>query len=248
MDEQAAPPTAERALPKRFSPWRLLPLALLVLALAAAYALDVGSYLTIEALRANRGRLLAWVDRHDVLAPAVYVAVYAVAIVVVPPSGAAMTVAGGFIFGVVAATGFVVIGATAGATVLFLVAKTSLGDWLRARAGPGLRKMEAGFRENELSYMLVLRLIPLFPFWLVNLAPAFLGVRLSTFVVGTFFGIVPGTAVFALCGAGLGTLLDAGGDISLEGVLTPEIVLGLVGLAALVLLPVGYKKWKARKG
>jgi uncharacterized membrane protein YdjX (TVP38/TMEM64 family) len=94
--------------------------------------------------------------------------------------------------------------------------------------------------------MLVLRLVPLFPFWLVNLAPAFLGVRLRTFVVGTFLGIIPGTAVFAVFGAGLGSILDANQDLSLSGVLTPEIVGALLGLALLALAPVVYKKIKAR--
>lgn len=245
-DERTDPPQSGDTPRTPFSPLRLLPLGLLALAAAIAYALDLGSYLTLDALRANRGRLLAWVDGHAALAAAAYIAAYALFIIILPPSGAAMTVIGGFVFGAAVGSVLVVLAATAGATGLFLVAKTSLGDWLRARAGPAMKRMEVGFRENELSYMLVLRLIPLFPFWLVNLAPAFLGVRLATFVIGTFFGIIPGTVAFSLFGAGLGGVLDAGGGISLEGVLTPEIVFGLVGLAGLALLPVAYKKLRSR--
>lgn len=226
--------------------WRLLPVVLLALAAAAFFASGLHRYLTFEALRANRGELLAWVDAHAFMAALVFVAVYAAGIVLLPPSGTLMTVTGGFVFGAVIGTSLVVVGATAGATALFLVARFALGDWLRERAGAGIQRMRAGFRENELSYMLVLRLVPLFPFWLVNLAPAFLGVRLRTFVVGTFFGIVPGTAVFAVFGAGLGSILDANQDLSLAGVLTPEIVGALLGLALLALAPVVYKKIRAR--
>ena len=95
----------------------------------------------------------------------------------------------------------------------------------------------------------MLRLIPLFPFFVVNLVPAFLGVRLRTYVIGTALGIIPGSFVFASIGAGLGTLFDmtTGGEVELSGVLTPEIVTALVGLAALSLLPVAYKKYKARR-
>lgn len=231
---------------KRGLAWRLLPVVLLALAAAAFFASGLHRYLTFETLRAHRGELLAWVNAHALLAAIVFVAVYAAGIVLLPPSGTLMTVTGGFVFGAVAGTGLVVVGATAGATALFLVARFALGDWLRERAGAGIQRMRAGFRENELSYMLVLRLVPLFPFWLVNLAPAFLGVRLRTFVVGTFLGIIPGTAVFAVFGAGLGSILDANQDLSLAGVLTPEIVGALLGLALLALAPVVYKKFKAR--
>ena len=226
--------------------WRLLPVVLLALVAAAFFASGLHRYLTFEALRAHRGGLLAWVDANAFLAALVFVAVYAAGIVLLPPSGTLMTLTGGFVFGAAAGTGLVVIGATAGATALFLVARFALGDWLRKRAGAGIQRMRAGFCENELSYMLVLRLVPLFPFWLVNLAPAFLGVRLRTFVLGTFFGIIPGTAVFAVFGAGLGGILDANQELSLAGVLTPEIVGALIGLALLALAPVVYKKIKAR--
>lgn len=226
---------------------RLLPIVVLVIAAMVFFGFDLHQNLTFEALRANRTQLLAWIDHNYLVAAAAFIAVYAAGIVFVPPSGSAMTVAGGFLFGALSGAICVVLGATIGATVLFLVAKLSVGDFLRARAGPGIRKMEAGFRENELSYMLVLRLVPLFPFWLVNLAPAFLGVSLRTFVIGTFFGIIPGTAVYAIFGAGLGSVFDANQEISLKGVVTPEILAGLIGLGLLSLVPVAYKRYKAHR-
>ncbi|HEX7006901.1 MAG TPA: VTT domain-containing protein, partial [Alphaproteobacteria bacterium] len=146
-----------------------------------------------------------------------------------------------------AGTVFAVIGATAGATVLFLAARTALGETLRARAGPALKRMEDGFRRNGLSYLLVLRLVPIFPFWLVNLVPAFLNVPLRVYLLGTFVGIIPGTAVFAGVGNGLGALLAECRMPDLGVVFRPEILLPLLALAALALVPVLYRRWQARR-
>ena len=176
-----------------------------------------------------------------------FIGIYAAATALSLPGGAVLTVTGGFLFGGLIGTFWVVLAATIGATAVFLVAKTALGDSLRRKAGPFLKRMEAGFQENALSYLLVLRLIPLFPFFIVNLVPAFLGVGLRTYVIGTFVGIIPGSFVFASVGAGLGSLLDQPGELSLAGVVTPEIVIALVGLSLLSLLPVAYKKLAARR-
>ena len=230
-----------------FSWKRLLPLVVLAAGAGLFFGFGLDDYLSLETLRDNRMDLVTWVDSNTLVAILSFVVIYGLAIVFLPPSGTVMTVTGGFIFGAVAGTLTVVVGATLGATALFLAAKHALGDVLRARAGPALRKMEAGFRENELNYMLVLRLIPLFPFWLVNIAPAFLGVSLRTYVIGTFFGIVPGTAVYAAFGAGIGSILDSDQELTLAGVLEPKIIAGLIGLALLALVPVVYKKYKKRK-
>jgi len=140
-----------------------------------------------------------------------------------------------------------VIGATIGATLLFLIAKTSIGDYLLEKAGPGLKKIQAGFAENALSYLFVIRLIPIFPFFLVNLAPAFAGIPLRVYFIATFFGIMPATFVYALIGAGLGSVFDRGEAFTPGSVMTPEIMGALAGLAVLAMLPVAYKKLKARK-
>jgi len=157
-----------------------------------------------------------------------------------------LTITGGFLFGSIVATVLVVVAATLGATLVFLIARSALGDPLRARAGPFLQRMEAGFQEDAFNYLLVLRLIPIFPFWIVNLVPAFLGVPLRTYVLGTSIGIIPGSFVFASVGAGLGSVLDSGQAFSPASVLTPQVVIALVGLALLALLPVAYRKWKGR--
>jgi uncharacterized membrane protein YdjX (TVP38/TMEM64 family) len=237
----AAPPQA------RFSLGRLWPLAALALAIVAVLALDLDRYLTLEALRDHREALSGFVAANVVLAALMFVVIYAAVIALSVPGGAVLTITGGFMFGSILGTILVVVAATLGATLVFLVAKTALGDPLRARAGPFLQRMGAGFQENAFNYLLVLRLIPLFPFWIVNLVPAFLGVPLRTYVLGTFIGIIPGSFVYATVGAGLGSVLDSGQAFSPASVLTPQIIVALLGLAVLALLPVGYRKWKGRR-
>ena len=223
-------------------------MAALLLALVGLFLFGPDNATLFEALRTHREKLLALVAEYAVIAELVYALVYAVAIAFSIPGGAMMTIIGGFLFGPLRTTLYVVVAATVGATALFLVARSAVGDRLRARAGPWLTKMEAGFQDNAMSYLLVLRLVPLFPFFVVNLVPAFLGVSLRTYVIATFFGIIPGTFVFALAGGGLGSALDASGDFSVSAVLTPEVVAALVGLALLALVPVIYKKFRGRHG
>jgi uncharacterized membrane protein YdjX (TVP38/TMEM64 family) len=228
--------------------WRLAPLLVLLALIAAVFASGLDRYLTFEALREHRQALLAVVEANVLFAALGFVVVYAAAIALSVPGGAVLTMTGGFLFGVVIGSALSVTGATIGATVVFLIAKTALGDPLRARAGPWLARMEAGFRENALSYLLFLRLIPVFPFWLVNLVPAFLGVPLATFVVATLIGIIPGSVVYTSVGNGLGAVFDRGDTPDLGIIFTPEILLPILGLAVLALLPVAYKKWRARQG
>jgi uncharacterized membrane protein YdjX (TVP38/TMEM64 family) len=225
---------------------RWLPVAALLAGAALFFGFGLHENLGFEALREHRMELLSWIEARPALAALLFVGIYAAAIVFLPPSGTVMTVFGGFLFGVYWGTALVVVGATLGATLFFLVARYSIGDLLRRRAGPALRRLEAGFRDDALSYMLTLRLIPVFPFWLVNLAPALLAVPLRTYVVGTAIGIVPATAVYAVFGDGLGAILDRNDEVSLTAVITPEILAGLVGLGLLSLLPVIYKKIKGR--
>jgi uncharacterized membrane protein YdjX (TVP38/TMEM64 family) len=225
---------------------RLVPLAVLGLGIALFFALGLDKYVTFEVLRQNRNVLMAYVAGMPVKAVLLYVLAYAAATAFSLPGGAVLTLTGGFLFGTVVGTAATVVGATIGATALFLAARTALGDLLRAKAGPFLQKMEAGFKENALSYLLVLRLIPAFPFFIVNLVPAFLGVPLATYVVGTFLGIIPGTFVFASIGAGLGSIFDSMQEVSLKGALTPQVIVALVGLAVLSLIPVAYKRLKNR--
>jgi len=226
---------------------RLVPLAILLAAIVAFFALGLHRYLSFEVLRQHREELLALVDRHPFLAPLAFIGLYALVIALSVPGGAVLTIAGGFLFGIVASSIYVVVAATVGATVVFLIAKTALGDMLRAKAGPRIRRMEEGFREDAFNYLLVLRLIPIFPFWLVNIVPAFLGVGVGTYVLGTFLGIIPGSVVYASVGNGLGAVFDAGETPDLGIIFEPAILGPIVGLALLALLPIVYRKYRARK-
>jgi uncharacterized membrane protein YdjX (TVP38/TMEM64 family) len=226
---------------------KLIPLAFIGAGIAAFFALGLNKYLTFDQLRQHRGELTAFVDSMPVIAVALFIVVYAGVVALSVPGAAIMTLTGGFLFGIWEGTAAVVVGATVGASALFLAARYVLGDSLRAKAGPWLSKMEAGFNEDALSYLLVLRLIPAFPFFIVNLVPAFLGVSLRTFVIATLVGIIPGTFVFASIGAGLGSIFDSAQEFSLKGALTPQVVTALVGLAVLSLVPVVYKRIKARR-
>ena len=227
---------------------RLWPVAALLLALILLYLFGPDNATLFDALRSNREKMLSLVAEYALIAELVFAVVYAVAIAFSIPGGAMMTIIGGFLFGPLRTTLYVVVAATLGATALFVVARVAIGNRLRPRAGPWMAKMEAGFQDNAMSYLLVLRLVPLFPFFIVNLVPAFLGVGLRTYVIATFFGIIPGTFVFALAGNGLGSALDASDDFSISAVLSPDIVAALVGLAVLALTPVLYKKFRGRHG
>ena len=232
----------------RFPLRRLWPLALIAAGVAAFFALGLGDRLSLDTLARNRVELAALVAEAGPGAPVAFILVYTIVVALSLPGAAVMTIAGGFLFGPFWGTLWVVIGATAGATLLFLAARTSVGEPLRARAGPALSRMAEGFRADAFSYMLFLRLVPAFPFFLVNLAPAFLGVSLRTFVLATAIGIVPGSFVYANVGAGIGAVLDAGGTITLKGVLGPTTLTALVGLALLALLPAAARRWRARRG
>ena len=225
---------------------RWLPLLLVAAAVIAFFALGLQRYLTFQSLAEHREWLLQAVARLGIFAPLVFIGIYAALVAVSIPLGAIMTLTGGFLFGTWLGGLYSVVAATLGATILFLIASTSLGELMRRRAGALLRKVEAGFRENAASYFFILRIVPLFPFWFVNLVPALLGMRLITYVLVTFFGIAPATFVYAGLGAGLGAVIESGQAPDL-GIIFQARVLGpLIALAALACVPVIYK-WHTRR-
>lgn len=226
---------------------RLLVVAAMTAAIFAMLKLTGAlDHLSFAALARNRDWLAAQVAALGLAAPLLFIVLYAACTALSLPTGLLLSTLGGFLFGTVWGGLSILVGATLGASVLFLAARTVLGDALRTRAGPFLQKLEAGFRKDELSYMLVLRLVPLFPFWLVNLAPAFLGVRLSSFVIGTFLGIIPGTFVYASVGTGLGAILEGGGTPDGSVILQPRVLLPIACLAILALIPVVTKRLRNR--
>jgi uncharacterized membrane protein YdjX (TVP38/TMEM64 family) len=140
----------------------------------------------------------------------------------------------------------VVIAATLGATGIFLAARTGLGEPLRARASGWLKRLEKGIEENAVSFMLTMRLVPAVPFFVANLAPAFLGVPLRTYVWTTLLGIIPGTAVYASVGAGLGAVFAAGERPDLSIIFSWPVLGPLLGLSALSALPMAVRLIRGR--
>jgi len=226
----------------------MLPLLLLLGLLGLAYALGWHQALSWPALAARRMALQDAVAARPVAAALAYVALYGAAVAVSVPGAVVITVAGGLLFGTALGAALAVAGATIGAVLVFLVARSAAGPFLAARAGPWLERLRPEMERDGFHYLLALRLIPVLPFWLVNLAPALLGMRLAPFALATFLGIIPGTAVFASIGAGVGHVLDAGDTPDLSLILSPPVLLPLLALAALSLLPPLWKRWKSRHG
>lgn len=227
--------------------WRVVLLAVFVGGFVSFFAFDLHSYVTFDTLKQNRQWLMGQVDENRLVTTLAFIAIYAAIAGFSLPGAAVTSITGGFLFGLWFGTVWNVIGATTGATLLFLAARTVFADILHAKAGPWLKKVETQFQENAFSYLLFLRLVPVFPFFAVNLVPAFLGVSLRTFVVTTFVGIIPGGFVYTSFGAGLGAIFDRGDAFSASQAVTPEIVVGLVGLSVLSLLPIAVKMWRAKR-
>ncbi len=234
-------PTAKSPLKKN------LPLIGLVIAAALAYW-QFGSYLSFQTLADNREALINWRDSNYLIAALTYIALYIAVVGFSIPGGVFLTLGGGFLFGAIFGTFFTVVGATIGATAIFLAAKTGLGNALQAKLGGNgegrMAKMQAGLKENEISYLFLMRLVPAVPFWFANLAPAFLGVSLSAYLFTTFFGIIPGTAVYTWVGSGLGEVFAQGGTPNLGIIFEWQILGPILALSALSILPIILKKFR----
>ena len=226
---------------------RLLPAGLLLAGLAAFFALGLHHYFTFDYLHQHRMGLIDWVAANGLLAALAFIGIYTVVTALSLPAASIVTLVGGFLFGTVLGTIWAVIGATIGAIAVFLAARSAFSALLRSKAGSALARLEAGFKRDAFSYLMFLRLVPVFPFWLVNLAAAFLGVNLRTYAVATFFGIIPGTTVFSAVGAGLGSVFEKGEKPDLGIIFSPPILLPILALAALSLAPILYRRFKERR-
>ncbi len=237
---------------------RLWPVGLLVLVVVAVVASGATRYLSLQQLAASRGALADFVSAHFAAALAAYAATYVCLALFSIPGGLLMTMTGGFLFGPWVGAPATIVSATTGASLLFLVARSSIGEFLRVRAGPKIARLRAGFAEDAVSYLLFLRLTPLFPFPLVNLAPALLGVKFRTFVWTTLVGITPGAFAYSLAGSGLESVLEAqeaayrtcmaaartdcGALFNLRHLVTRELILSLAAVGVLALAPVLLKR------
>jgi len=209
----------------------------IAVAIGAFFYLDLGRFLSLDALKQNRDQLLAFTEANYFAAVALFILVYIGVTGLSLPGAVILTLAGGFLFGSVSATMFVNIGATTGATLAFLAARYLLRDWVEQKFGNTLGPIQAGFSKNAFNYLMTLRLIPLFPFFLVNMVSGLTRVSLGTYVAATAIGIIPGSFVFAYAGRQLGSIN------SLKEIASPNVLLAFTLLGLLALAPVLYKKF-----
>jgi len=220
---------------------RFWPLAILLAALVGAWASGLLQEISWAGLAHNEAALTTWVASHPLAAPALYIAVYAIAVAVCLPEAAVFTVAGGLLFGTMAGGALAVIGSTLGAIALFLAARYHLADAMADHAGTFFDRVRRRLERDGFLYLLAVRLVPVFPFWLVNLAAALCGMRLLPYAAATLIGIIPGTFVYASIGAGVGSVLAVGGKPDLAVIFSAKVLGPLIALAALSLLPVGWR-------
>ena len=242
---------------------RLLPVAILAVLAGFLLLSDWHSQLSLETLVRERMAIDAFVAEHRLAALAIYMLVYVVVVALSVPGAVWLTLAGGILFGALVGTIATVIGATIGATIIFKVAQSAIGEGLLRRAGPRAAKVAEGIRADAFHYLLFLRLVPAFPFFLVNLAAALVAMPLSTFVAATLIGIIPATFAFSLAGAGLDSVIAAQAAsyqaclaagrtdcriiIDPAQVLTPQLLAALVALGVIALVPVVVRRWRAHR-
>ncbi len=247
----------------RLSVRRWLPLAAIVAVAIVAIAVGWERILSFETLVRHHSAIHSFIVAHRIAAVAAYLALYIAVVAMSLPGGLILTLTGGVLFGGLVGAAAAVVGATAGATIIFLIAKSAFGEHLVRRAGPLAERLAEGFRADAFHYLLFLRLVPVFPFFLVNLVPALAGVRLRTYVVATGIGIIPATFTFAFVGAGLDSVLRAQGaiyhacvaaggagcrlDFDLRAAVTPDLLGALAALGVFALIPVVMKRWRARR-
>ena len=242
---------------------RFVPLALLACLVVAVYLTGWHRTLSLDTVAMVHDTYQAVIAQHWWLTLLGYVGFYAAAVALMLPGALWLTFAGGSMFGWLAGGAAAVAGATTGASIVFWIARTAASEVLIARCGSYMARAQAGFRENALSYMMFLRLVPAFPFFIVNLVPAILGIPFRTYLTGTFFGIMPATFAFASIGAGFDSVVAAAKAeqaaclatktvaecplaIHLKTLVTIEMKIAFVLLPIVALIPIVVKKWRRR--
>lgn len=228
---------------------KLLPLGVIILAAIVGFIL-LRDYLTFESLRDNREALLAWRDNNYVLAALVFVSVYIAIVAFSLPGALIASLTGGFLFGVFPGALFNILSATIGAVMIFQAARMGLGDHLSRKldgAGGMVGKIKLGLDENEISFLLLMRFIPAFPFFVANLVPALVGTGLQRFMWTTFIGIIPGGFVYTWVGSGLGEVFARGETPNLGIIFEWQILGPILGLCVLSLMPVVVKKFRKKE-
>ncbi|HEY2660376.1 MAG TPA: VTT domain-containing protein [Caulobacteraceae bacterium] len=225
---------------------RFGPLVLVILAVTAAFASGLTRHLSIHELRERRGLLAAYVLAHPLLSLGGYVGVYILVVALSLPVALVMTLTGGLLFGPWLGGGAAAVSCTLGSAVIFLICRTAVGDALRGRAGSMIDRVEKGIQRDAFAYVAALRLIPVAPFWLINLALGFVNIPLRTFVVATFVGVLPVSLVYAGIGSSLNQVFAKGAKANLHALLHPSVMIPLIGLALLALVPIVARRIRRR--
>lgn len=228
---------------------RHAPLAVILIAAVVGY-FTLGDYLTFDTLADNREALLAFRDANYLALAGIFVAVYVSIVAFSLPGAAVASVTGGFLFGLALGTVFNVTAAVIGASAIFLAARWGLGRTLAAKmdASEGtLKKFKTGLHEHEINVLLLIRLVPVVPFFVANLLPALVGVRFINFLWTTAIGIIPGSLVFTWIGVGLGEVFDRGERPDLSLLWEPQVIGPILGLCALAALPILIKTVRGKK-
>lgn len=253
MSDAVVPPAME-IRPEEKTPrarvWRYVPIAVVLAGLAFGYAMGWHEYFSLVFLAESREMLNAYVGEHYLLSLAGFFILYTLAVAFSFPAASVLTIFAGFLFGWLVAGILVAFAATAGATLLFLAARSACGDVLTRRIGGRAAALAAGFEKDAFRYLLVLRLAPVFPFFVMNIAPALFNVPLRSFVAATFLGILPGTFAYAWLGQGVDSVLVAaarsGRAPSVGDLVTPEITLAFLALALVAAIPTVVRKVRNR--
>lgn len=225
---------------------RIWPVYLIAGGLVAAWFFGLFEYLSLDTLREQQDVLSGFVDENWLLAGAAYVGIYALATMFMMPGALWITIAGGFMFGLVGGSVATIIGATTGASLLFFAAKTSFGDSLRKLAGGYADKVRDEFQQSPLAYMFAMRFVPAMPFPIANIVPALLGAKYRDYFISTAVGIIPGVIAYTWIGAGLSETFAAGEDPDLASVAS-NLLPAAGALLVVSLMPVIYKKFFAKK-
>ena len=226
--------------PRGTRPGRIIIATVMGLAIGAFSWFDLDAYLTLETVKANRDRLLAFTNEHRAIAVASFVVTYCLVTGLSLPGATILTLVGGFLFGSLLGTALVNLGAAGGATLAFLTARYLLRGWVEQKFGQKLGPIQEGFAKNAFSYLVTLRLVPLFPFFLVNLVSGLTRVRLGTYMLATALGIIPGSFVYAYAGRQLGTIN------SLKEIASPNVILAFTLLGLLALVPIVYRRFTGK--
>lgn len=226
---------------------RFLPLACLLIVMVIAYVSGLTHYLNMETLKSEHTKLLSFVYDHPVLSPVLFTVVYILCTALALPVGFFLCLLSGYLFPQPWSTLYVITGSAIGGSIIFLATKTALGDFLLRKSHPSFKKMEEGFQKHSVSYLLSLRLIHVFPSWIVDAGAAFMGVKLWTFFWTAFIGLIPLTLVFTQEGAALQAIIATGAKFSIETILTLKVRIALIILGALALMPVLIRTFKDKR-